>query len=349
MRNQRLARMKLLSAAVCALTVSPVMAAPPPSSDDLRVGAPPVIVVTPATKPKALSAGVTPPVQPVVPKPSSAPLAVRAPVAPIRAAAVAGPVTIVAARPAPIVAAAPRVVAPAPMPLRSAALPPMQERRPGGGLAGAGLDHGGSAGSSYHRPEYGYQIPAEWTAPDHFIADYDSYGLSRPARGFGWSRYYDDAVLTDQWGRIYDWRDDVNWADHDDRYAGNRGDDSRDDDRGRDRKPRGRKYDYKGRWTGSWDGGPKQTYQGEWHGNVRPHWNGGDRDEGNRNVGYGGGRGGSYSYDNGGTTVTIITQAAAPVMSTETISYDVVSYEPVRAKPVRRYKPRPKPVCACGS
>ncbi|MDB5715077.1 MAG: hypothetical protein JWO15_2474, partial [Sphingomonadales bacterium] len=167
-----------------------------------------------------------------------------------------------------------------------------------------GPDHGlAPAGAGYHRPEYGYQIPSEWTAPDYYIADFDSYGLSRPASGFGWSRYYDDAVLTDQWGRVYDWRDDVNWADHDERYTGDRGrydrdersyrDDQRDDDRPRDRKSHGKKYHYKGRWTGSWNGGPEQTYDGAWHGSVRPHWSGGGYRSDNRGVSYGGGSYGS--------------------------------------------------------
>jgi hypothetical protein len=223
--------------------------------------------------------------------------------------------------------------------------------------------------STYHRPSYGYQLPSEWVAPDHFIADYESHGLSRPASGFGWSRYYDDAVLTDQWGRVYDWRDDVNWADRDERYSGDRGrgrwdneghGDSdyrdghpdRDGDYRRDGrgggKTHGKKYDYRGRWTGSWNGGPVQSYNGEWHGSVHPHWAGGYNGGGHGGVSYGGGYGGSYGYDAGGTTVTTVIVQNAPVM-TRMVSYDVVSYVPVRKKVVRRWKPRPKPACACGS
>jgi Nickel/cobalt transporter regulator len=55
----------------------------------------------------------------------------------------------------------------------------------------------------YQRPGYGFQLPRQWMSPEHAI-DYRDHGLDRPARGFGWSRYYNDMVLTDQWGRVYD-------------------------------------------------------------------------------------------------------------------------------------------------
>lgn len=68
-----------------------------------------------------------------------------------------------------------------------------------------------AAPSAYVRPAYGYQLPQYWMAPAYFIADPRAYGLAPPAAGFGWSRYYDDAVLTDQWGRVYDSRPNYDW------------------------------------------------------------------------------------------------------------------------------------------
>lgn len=65
---------------------------------------------------------------------------------------------------------------------------------------------------TYVQPGYGFQLPRNWMVPQNFIADYRSYRLDRPAPGFGWSRYYDDAVLTDQWGRVYAVRQGVDWA-----------------------------------------------------------------------------------------------------------------------------------------
>ena len=79
---------------------------------------------------------------------------------------------------------------------------------------------------AYQRPTYGYTLPRGWVAPSYYLDDYHEYGLPVPAAGFGWSRYYDDAVLTDRWGRVYDARPD--FARHHDRrgyrgrYPGNR-------------------------------------------------------------------------------------------------------------------------------
>lgn len=60
--------------------------------------------------------------------------------------------------------------------------------------------------NAYRQPGYGYTLPRYWVAPANFIADPRGFGLPQPARGYGWSRYYDDVVLTDRWGRVYDWR-----------------------------------------------------------------------------------------------------------------------------------------------
>jgi Nickel/cobalt transporter regulator len=76
------------------------------------------------------------------------------------------------------------------------------------------MTHAMPAHSAYVRPAYGYQLPKDWMAPDFFIADPRAFGLERPATGFGWSRYHNDAVLTDQWGRVYDTRSNYDWDDH---------------------------------------------------------------------------------------------------------------------------------------
>jgi Nickel/cobalt transporter regulator len=68
-----------------------------------------------------------------------------------------------------------------------------------------------AAQSAYVRPAYGYQLPRYWMTSEFYIADPRAYGLGRPAPGFGWSRYYDDAVLTDQWGRVYDTHSSYDW------------------------------------------------------------------------------------------------------------------------------------------
>jgi Ni/Co efflux regulator RcnB len=74
-----------------------------------------------------------------------------------------------------------------------------------------------SAPSAYVRPAYGYQLPQYWMTDEFYISDPRSMGLGRPAPGFGWSRYYDDMVLTDQWGRVYDVQSRSDWDRHDGR------------------------------------------------------------------------------------------------------------------------------------
>lgn len=68
------------------------------------------------------------------------------------------------------------------------------------------------AANAYRQPGYGYQLPGQWMSAPYFMPNYQFYRLPRPAAGFGWSRYYNDAVLTDRYGRVYDWRSDVDWG-----------------------------------------------------------------------------------------------------------------------------------------
>jgi hypothetical protein len=84
-----------------------------------------------------------------------------------------------------------------------AGMPPMGQPGPGGDRW-ASVPGGWNA---YRAPAYGYTLPRYWIAPSYYIDDFRSFGLPTPASGFGWSRYYDDIVLTDRWGRVYDWRD----------------------------------------------------------------------------------------------------------------------------------------------
>ncbi len=64
---------------------------------------------------------------------------------------------------------------------------------------------------AYRRPVVGYMLPRYWVNPSFYISNYGMYGFSRPAVGYGWSRYYDDAVLTDRYGRVSDTVYGYNW------------------------------------------------------------------------------------------------------------------------------------------
>lgn len=85
---------------------------------------------------------------------------------------------------------------------------PMQTSRPPAVMHGPGDRWGQVPGGwgAYRRPSYGYTLPRYWVAPSFYIANWNAFGLPAPAAGFGWSHYYDDMVLTDRWGRVYDWR-----------------------------------------------------------------------------------------------------------------------------------------------
>jgi len=76
-------------------------------------------------------------------------------------------------------------------------------QRTGGGHWSGGTNAPGGW-NAYHRPTRGWSLPRYWIAPSFFISDYGRYGLSVPPAGYGWSRYYDDAVLIDERGRVAD-------------------------------------------------------------------------------------------------------------------------------------------------
>ena len=68
---------------------------------------------------------------------------------------------------------------------------------------------------AYRRPVVGYVLPSYWVRPTYRIGNYGSYGLPAPVDGYGWSRYYDDAVMIDRDGRVLDHRGDIDWDAHD--------------------------------------------------------------------------------------------------------------------------------------
>lgn len=83
--------------------------------------------------------------------------------------------------------------------------------------------HGGPR--THRRAFVGYVLPRVWMQRGYYIPNYGAYGLPAPINGYGWSRYYDDAVLTDRYGRVYDSRSGIAW---------DRGYDDDRDDRRRD-------------------------------------------------------------------------------------------------------------------
>ncbi len=69
--------------------------------------------------------------------------------------------------------------------------------------------------SSYRRPYRGYGLPGYWMSSGFRIGDWGDYGLYQPPVGYSWSRYYDDAVLIDTQGSVYDTIGGIDWPRYD--------------------------------------------------------------------------------------------------------------------------------------
>lgn len=72
--------------------------------------------------------------------------------------------------------------------------------------------------NAYRRPYRGYALPSYWVAPRFYITNWQAYGLTQPSNGYNWVRYYDDAVLIDARGSVYDTRNGIDWDRYDDGY-----------------------------------------------------------------------------------------------------------------------------------
>lgn len=83
----------------------------------------------------------------------------------------------------------------------------------GGSIGGRWIGGARAPGgwSAYRRPVKGWALPGYWLAPSFTIIDWGDYGLATPPEGWRWSRYYDDAVLVDQYGRVMECVDGLDW------------------------------------------------------------------------------------------------------------------------------------------
>ncbi len=79
----------------------------------------------------------------------------------------------------------------------------------GGRWWGGANAPGGWAG--YRRPHRGWAVPSYWNAPRFYVGDWSNYGLAQPPVGYRWARYYDDAVLIDSRGSVYDTASEIDW------------------------------------------------------------------------------------------------------------------------------------------
>ncbi|MDE0879226.1 MAG: RcnB family protein [Sphingomonas bacterium] len=72
--------------------------------------------------------------------------------------------------------------------------------------------------NAYRRPVRGYVLPSYWISPRFYVNNWSGYGLRQPTAGYRWVRYYDDAVLIDNRGSVYDVADGIDWDQYDQGY-----------------------------------------------------------------------------------------------------------------------------------
>lgn len=63
----------------------------------------------------------------------------------------------------------------------------------------------------YRRPTPGWKVPKHYRNRAYVVADWRGWGFAPPGPGMAWVRYYDDAVLVDDDGRVVDSIYGVNW------------------------------------------------------------------------------------------------------------------------------------------
>jgi Ni/Co efflux regulator RcnB len=248
---------------------------------------------------------------------------------------------------------------PAPVAHPMGPAPQMQQHQSRWGGSVGGRWQGGSKApggwNAYRRPSRGWIMPSYWISPSFFIGDYGTYGLSTPPQGYSWSRYYDDAVLTDRSGRIYDSVSGIDWDSYDsaDAYGYGGGAASAG-------------YGYAAAAGGGGGGGgygasypQPQPGPGAWSNQPAPYpaqpayapppppppMQGGGYTTTTSSGGY---ISGGYWYPP--VTTTTVTIQSAPVVTTTTTEYIETTYAPVRhvyraAK--RKYRPAPRRTCSC--
>lgn len=67
--------------------------------------------------------------------------------------------------------------------------------------------------NAYRRMGRGHHLPNYWMGSGFRIPDYLSWGLAAPPYGYFWVRYYDDAVLVDGRGDVWDSVSGIGWDD----------------------------------------------------------------------------------------------------------------------------------------
>lgn len=73
--------------------------------------------------------------------------------------------------------------------------------------------------NAYKRLQRGARLNHYWRSPDFWVTDFLSFGLAAPPHGYRWVRYYDDAILVDDAGTVWDSVIGVQWQHEGQGYA----------------------------------------------------------------------------------------------------------------------------------
>jgi Ni/Co efflux regulator RcnB len=143
----------------------------------------------------------------------------------------------------------------------------------------------------YRRPHRGFILPRYWIQPTFYLYNFRNYGLTAPASGYQWSRYYDDAVLMDNRGYVQDYRSGIDWdGDYNaapEHEGPDRTGDYREPEYGPSMRPDGTAYNwnddvvfaapdgssysYDGKWDGEYVDPKGKVFEGDWSGTVTRH------------------------------------------------------------------------------
>ncbi|PTS82531.1 hypothetical protein DBR17_08920 [Sphingomonas sp. HMWF008] len=181
--------------------------------------------------------------------------------------------------------------------------------------------------NAYRRPTRGFRLPTYWISPTFFIGDFGGYGLYAPPQGYGWQRYYDDAVLVDPRGRV---RDTVYGIDWDGGYSYGYGD------------------GYAQGGSSSVDYGYAQGAQGYSYQTLPPVVQNGGVTTYSTSNGYTAGGYYSGGYYMPGSSTTVVTIMGAPSVTTTTTEYiETTRTRYVAPRKVYRAKKVYRPRCVC--
>ncbi len=89
----------------------------------------------------------------------------------------------------------------------------------GGNQMMRGRHHGINRHHKYKRIDRGFSVPHSWWGPRFHVFNWNMYGFAPPMQGRRWIRYYDDALLIDDRGRVHDGRWGMNWDEYEDRWS----------------------------------------------------------------------------------------------------------------------------------